>query len=861
MTKIKIPVHVEQVDLTKIYSDIPEERVCRTCVHDANHLWHLKSFEKIERVKAGEKLVDMKCAPDKDFKSVRVLETTTSRGRIVSLNANSAKRTRAIVDTCGQSIRKVCLGCDRFEPVQTRVPYSRDPNVKIIWTEEERNGEVVGVPVTSDGSAVMWWNVTIGGSCTIPVDGMVKDGKRVFCDPTPRKLKIDNPSCANCHWLDYAGEQWQTDYLTINDNAALTPWEREEAKAYVNEDTNYAMAIGLRLRMKQTQPWGRSYFFRARVLREGWHRGMYKYRVQFDENHVTGVLVEDYRFTVHRLDEPDMVAVEILMPHHRMFGLDDQLFRKPLRWPKPAKATYDEPDLKHLVDVNCPRCIFGDLVRWKPCYHHAKGPVLNDATGEIEYTNPEGFKPTWTLPPHGLLHVTMRNGEIVALDGNDNLPVTYNSTDEPDVANAGTFRAQLTMLHAQAYKLYGPEGIEAIDAQFKKLTSKLRRAYRAIPVRPNWYANGGTEPAKPRCTHPAGLNLRRVFADSFGSERTDWNYDNGSANVMAVEEELRVGYRQHHLTPQRLHEEIMSSDAAHPNFDPASNSVVPVNIKLPSQWTRIELRGIGGMTDLDGSPVEDVKRFMDLLDEEVVIGRSGEADRTMTKRMQMFGYDLSRGYYGKRSGADKTSVPSRDRDVVIFGDTEDDQAQVNTDWRCVDCEASYTQDQITDYFYPVCEACGSDLYKLHNARETSNPRQGGGVGNALIADSEAMRQRQRLSSTLCENWALKGSINIVLEDTAGPSRKALTEAQRKLEYTEPDPVEVIKIKQLGLTPEQHKHNAAYWALNEAVIEQRMAYLDEFPQTTNAELAERFPRPKGSIYQPMAAGSLAKMGSV
>lgn len=860
-----LPIHVEQVSLPSLYERVEPELVCRTCTHRDNHLWHMPKLQMFRRIKAGESRADLLCKPDSTTTSVRILETINVRGRQVALNAKSNIRTRAIVDTCGHSMRPECKGCDRFAQEQVAVPYAKS-GAKISWTTQSANGHTKAVAVAADGSDVSWWNVTIGGHCTIPKDGMMKNGRKVYCDPVPRRLKIDNPSCGNCHWLDYVGEQWQTDYLTVNEHAALTPWEREEARKLVDDRVNYPMALGIALKRKQASPVGRAYFYRAKLLKEGMHNGKLKYRVTFTESNVTTVLVDnDWRWTVYHTDDPEIVAVEVHFPFYRKFKLSAHLTKYPLKWPDPPKAQR-VIDGAHLVNAACAALpkdpnnpgasIYCDALRGIPCYYHSKGPVKSDITGEVTFMEPEGIKPTWVYPSHGTLSVVRRNGEIVAVDGNGNLPEPYSD----EVANAGVFRLWITKLRAQALKEYGEDGVKAINRQYWDLQAKLHRSTKAVQLRPSWYANGGTEPSKPRCTHPAGLNLRKVFQDSFGSERTDWDFDHGPLNWMEVDEELRVGYRQHQLTPQRLHEELLATDQAHPNFDPASGVVVE------EEWTWVEtpvvlrLPGIGGMTREDGSYVEDTKEFMDRLDEEVIVGTSGEAVRTMTKRMQMFGYDLSRGYYGKRNGSDKTSVPSRDRDIVIFGDTEDERNDVVTDWRCVDCEATYTQDQIEDYFYPVCKDCGSDLYKLHMAREVPNPRQGGGVGNVYVMDNAAMLQRKRLQATLCPHWKMRGAVHIGLDDTAG-SGKLRGSGFREIVEAEEEPVKVIKIKQLSLSAEQQKSNAEYWAENEKVINARTQYLTDFPETTSAEILRRFPRPKGVIYQPTSAGSLAKMGSV
>jgi len=271
-----------------------------------------------------------------------------------------------------------------------------------------------------------------------------------------------------------------------------------------------------------------------------------------------------------------------------------------------------------------------------------------------------------------------------------------------------------------------------------------------------------------------------------------------------------------------------------------------------------KIEAIGGMYDEDGNPITSTVEFLHRLDEEVKVGHSGETDRMMTVRQQLYGYQLARGYYGKRKGSDKTQLPSFDTDVVIFEDRgEPDQIDVHDAWRCVNCNRTYDQSQIENWFSPTCH-CGQSLYKNHTSRVSYNARATGGIGNALAMDNDSTRQRQMLYANLCPQWRLNtDSAVIKLEDLAGNSKN--------LQET---PV-VIKaqsgptVHKIGgfLSPEHVAANEEYESKRQEIYSQRELYKEQYPETTISELEQKFPLPFGIVYVEKAAGSLAKMGGL
>jgi hypothetical protein len=854
--KRDLPTRYEEVDLTETYVKYPDESVvCRTCIYEANRKWAYAPGEFImELAKGTGDQNELICHTNKVSKTFRVMNTIDPKRQLAALTSVRPETTRALVDSCGHSLKPKCRSCDRFEPVRVAIPYGRY-GAKVSWKVTNKNGEDVFEPYTDDGSDIAWWNKTIGGRCGIGPEGIRKGNEVVFCDPIVKKPRIESPSCANCFYLDQMGEKWQFDYLTVNANAALTPYERERALRSVGPDTTEAQAVGLALYRKQTNPLGRSVWHRASLLKSAYHQGEQKYRVRFDESKVTAVLAEgDPRWTVHGApksyvaDHPGQamsVAVEILHPHHELFRLRLPTRRYALNWPELPKKVRYEAKLEHRRDPNCPRC------RYRTCYYHAKAPVKNILTGEVTFSDPDVHRVDWVTDPRATMKVVLRHGDIMAVDGNGNLPEAYSD----EVANASVFRIYLPSLLAKARRLAGAAGVRAIQGQYSHVRNGLSRATKGYAMRPAWYNNTGAEPSKPTCSHPNGLNLRRVMNDSFGSERTDLNFDLGAMNQMEIDEEIRVGYRQHNLTPQRLQEEEMATILSHPRYDAALGEIPPVEVDWPQDMKVTVIEGIGGMTDANGNPVTTVAEFMEHLDtEDALIGMHGEAERFVSKRMQLYGYDLSRGFFGQRRGHEKTAMPAGDSEMVIFDMTEEpDQVDIEDGWKCVDCGNTYDTGEIADFFYPTC-ACGADLYRNHAARDTLYTRAAGGVGSAILKDTPAMAQRKRLYETVCPQWRLNSKANITLNDVWGiPEKSVEIRTERKTGPT------IHRVPMLNA--EHRKVNDEWQEKMDAVIVQRTSFREQHPEVSNAELLRKFPAPGGTVYQEVAQGSLSKAGSV
>lgn len=858
-------IFIEEISLCEQYSSRPQELVCRTCTKTSDKFW---AHNKVEIVKAKSsndfEASDYACSPSKIWDEVKVLNTTDHNNRVVAIDQESQYKTRAFVETCGHDVRRQCLSCDHFLPIEVDVAPPGKVDSEILFKPVEKNGKLVLEPFSSDGSPVRKWKVAVGGSCSLPVEGIEKNGNRLYCDFSPKGKRVESPSCANCYYLDYAGDQWQFNYLELNDNAALTPWEKEIAlKESETLDVPTWQSLGLALWKKQTQGNGRVLSFTVQILRKDYHQGQLKYKVRFETNNTVAIIAA-YDARVYINDDTeigynrdhDYSAVrrgvaEIMYPFHQQFNLPDNLKVVKRKWPQlPDKIAIENPIWADLVDTSCPRC---SVKKNQPCYYHSKAPRQNIVQGSIEFTKGHQTRTEYVFPAHGIMHVEKRFGDYVAVDGNGNLPEPYSD----NVANATVFRIYLQELIRVAKAKYGNSAVKSITQQYHQVTSLLHFTS-PVKVRPSWLRTSTEEPSKPRCSNPAGLNLRKVFMDSFGSERTDIDFDLGPYNTAIVEEELRVGKRQHAQTPQRLQEEMLATLTSHPRYREELGGVVESGVIWPTDTYVTSIPAIGGMYDESGNPITSTEEFVNRLDDEVALGMAGEVSRNVSVRQQLYGYQLSRGYYGKRRGSDKTHMPAFDEEMVIFADQgEPDQIDATDAWRCVNCDRNYDQVEIVNWLTPTCE-CGHALYKNHMSRVGYNARATGGIGNALVMDNDSMRQKQMLYANLCPKWRLNTQNSVItLSDLSGGTTSTVAET----------PVEIISsgptVHKVGgfLSEEHMQANREYELKRKETYEKREAFKEQYPDATIEEISKRFPLPYGVTYVEKAAGSLAKMGGI
>lgn len=848
-------------------------------MHQGDRTWDIPLSELTTRLKSGETLEEIKCQPTRNEIPVEIRTGGPRR------NITKGDRLHHEFLTCGQSILPKCRGCARFEQVRVRIPFVVDGQIFYVKTTND-TGEVVYVPkgrrtikpMNEDPYTIevepQWWNATVGGFCQIPAEGMEKDGRTVYCDPKPKKLKIDN-TCGNCEFLDWTDESIQFDG-EVNGAARLNRWERFQITQDPNVE-NIGMALGLALYKKQTKPQGRITWHEVNILNVLERNGRRLWEIQTTEGARKKVRIfdGDERFEIYPNEGKTRGALMVRYPGHKLLDLSLPLTKRVRIWPPlpPKKIRHStrvpilarpdicdscKPERSKISRVNGKLKI--RVYHAEPCYFHSKAPVYNIVLQEVEFKHQCDTSNIDELLPVAILKVIqIEDGKVLVVDGNGHKPEPYGT----EVANAAVFRQQLQRLQDDAKRLTGPSGSQQVFSQYLDVVSKLRYQYRTVTMRPSWLVPSSIEANKPFCSHPDGIDFRKMWQDAFGSERVDRRFDEGDFNKTQVEEEWRAGMRDHSMTPQRLQEEILATEFAHKFYDPNLNAVnVPDSLKVdpPESWTTVQIRGIAGMHDDEGNPVEDPEKFVRMLDERVVIGHvpgeeGDEGPRYLTRRQQSFGYTITRGRYGKRKGSDKTAMSALDPDYIIFGyNPDEDDHFVHDAWYCPECKAAYAH--VEDPMDPVCE-CGASLYRNQRST-TNNPRASGGIGVAISTDSARTQQQHRLWSQVCPHWVLRGSNPpIGIDDLDG--------------FDEDEPVmkhwinrSHIRAKTLDVEVGQltAEHKAANNTFLEALAEveaKREAHKKSNEGVSAKELEEMFPTPKLPFYREKIAGSVSKMG--
>lgn len=850
---------ISNLDLSKIYADRSQETICKTCIHHDNRAWKAAGIDLFKAALNGEDVEDLACCQPTQNDIARKAIQTQSYRKVIPLSTEDTSKVVTFLDTCGHQIQPKCNGCERLVRDTVAIPYADE---EILWRLETKENETVKVPYTRSGAPVKIWNATVGGYCSIGTDGISVNGKITHCDPVKRQINI-TPSCNNCAFVDRVGDSWMYDHLSVNNNARLDPYEYYTAyKQAMENGENPIAATNLALYMKQIKGSGLLLTLKGKIV------GAYsilktretRYLVNYE-----GINIQD-RISVFDEDikilsiDPTVTDIVVEVEDIRLYkrGYKPNLKKYNLVWPAlPSKigttAKNTHVDLR--INENCAATKRSDacsITKNKPCYFHAKLPVKNIVTGEITF-HPLVDKTHNIYPPNSFLHIEKIGDNYYALDDENQLPQTYSDT----VANASVFRKWLPSLLVAASRI-SDKAKNDILAQYSDITSKLQRSSIPQKVRPYWLAPSSIEPSKARCTHPDGMDLRKVFGDTFGLERVDFDFDFGSKNTIEVEEEHRVGFRQHEHTPQHLQEEILTNMMLDPAYDHAIGGKLNIDKIIDSDgftYTHLPLSDKCDSTD----------EFYHSLDDEVLSGYvSSEEDkiivnRYISKRQQLFGYSISNGTYGKRKPSDMTQLLAKDPDYIVFDNMYDFSTE-NVKWICLKCKTSFTYENI-NLFDPRCDQCkdSPSLIRNHNVREVVNPRAFGGVGNAYVKASDSMISAMQLNSNLCDKWVFKEIKSNINYETLYGSESAVLQSKGNIETQALDAEHVKIMKVNSISPEQAEINKQYMALVDEAIANREDHLSRNPNTSSAELALLFPTPSGTIYQEKAAGSLSKMG--
>lgn len=197
---------VPQFNIPLLNQDVPANLVCETCEIRSSHLVRVDG--EVHFCKPHEATHTKKVTSDG-----RIIPLGDSGMRLVLDSNGKSKavypRTEAITETCGWTPRSACLSCLHFRPLEA------GKKVVTPWGQTKRETSV------------------IGGSCTLPAEGIIERGRRVHCSFTPKPINLV-PSCLNCEFNVFPTENTEHTGLAVRDGVVirtdLDPWEKEQAR-------------------------------------------------------------------------------------------------------------------------------------------------------------------------------------------------------------------------------------------------------------------------------------------------------------------------------------------------------------------------------------------------------------------------------------------------------------------------------------------------------------------------------------------------------------------------------------------------------------------------------------------------------
>jgi hypothetical protein len=739
-----------------------EAQTCRTCVHSHGRLWNVPLAE-VTAVKGNkEAIAALECSTAKveitrKIRKDGVLVPLSDHARPIvahDLDPMNESREPVFVETCGFQLAPKCRNCARLTATVVKVPHPMYPGS------------------TKD--------VVVAASCSIPAMGIIKDGKRVTCDPKPlNRLARITPSCENCKFRFTTDENWQYESFAVNE-MDLTPYEMEQVRRDAIRRGLVGGQIGgaiNRARLEKYQSIaGRTRWYRGTVVSQApdairvklettqevtfWLQGgepvgytIHRYK---DEEH--GELPLD---AIHIQTVGEVAILQIKLPHNVVFGLVDGPGNDGTRKRMPVfPALPDKPGVQYWTNPDT-----GERKRIWPRpqeYFTSKNPYWNATTESVEF-DPD---PTTEDIPVGewMLHVVNDGTRWRVVDDlwlwHRIMAVMtgYWLTDVDPEPHPAVFRLRLRGLVAIAQTKGGDAAAAAVRSQYHHMVEKLPLGP-SFQNMPNFFRQSSLEPFKDYCSvnlaDPSkGIDFRTTFGDGFGLERTQ--YSRTWAYQMERDQWFRATQPGNEVQGEIMRNEML--DPAWPDRSPDH----------PDQWERLRQDAKVVHLDVFGNEYDDPDEltiedrladsmaYLDWLDEPVERMSPQGHPVYEDRRMQVHGYTM---YRGSRTEASPN--------FVINADEEDIKDRLY----CAACNKTFPLTQLSsqDEYLPVleCPDCGDALFVGRTAAEPSTWIRNSkriGIGTAVAIDSQAYQGRQRLRSTLCESWQFRSNPNIAFDD-------------------------------------------------------------------------------------------------
>lgn len=734
-------------------------QVCRTCTYSGNRLWNVTNSDIIKAKNSGTPLSKLGCEPTKSAIHQRVL---ASREIIDIDDAHPFKSfftengehipTVGMVDSCGWSPSKKCLGCARFNAITIFVRKPAYP------------GALTMKPMP----------VTVGGYCSIPAKGIMVAGRRTTCAPIPKGRDID-PSCLNCRFrFGTYGNTILDDYSRSVVNTDLDPYEMWQARIEGRQSPDNGGIGGAINRWRQEKLSGHRGILSTWPIKitKRYTRMVTKVNPRTGERHeVEQTYAYDFTFRgiakehhiaaddpiedVHLKDGSDLGTLVTLGYGFRNYNLEPGSKYYKLFAPQDfdrVEGVSDyrgEPGTRVFCQDVERKCRMCDHVRNKPCYFHAKNPIFNAADKTYTFANPENvdLTPTvakidvrFTRNSEGGYDVTTKNGQTPS--ASDFFVFFYSHVD------------RLVLGHHDAK-------IEALYKTFSSFKSALRRS--SVPtIRQSQYgSNTGIEPYKQYCAinnhFPyMGLDFREVMGDRFGMERGSLEYSESLTRRMSEDEYIRVWN-----PAERLSEEE----------DTNLNTVLLTPIRPMKEQARKAPEGETITTYLDmfgqvsehGLSDKERAEYVQWLDNPVDGSVGGTSNREA-----VYAYTLYRGM--------------RQNQEELFSLREIEKKDDNdrpTEYVCVKCHSVYAIEEINTFDLSCTKSygkgrkvCGGVLRFYEHQREenvagtrigthnTMPYRRRASTDGAVLADSQSFQEQTRLLRMGCPWWQLNNSSDL-----------------------------------------------------------------------------------------------------
>ncbi|HJS83730.1 MAG TPA: hypothetical protein VJ742_12950 [Nitrososphaera sp.] len=779
---------VAMVDITQAQTGIAESLICITCTNQRR---------RAQKDDYGEVYY---CHPDQ----VRVTRKVTDQGRTIPLKESGAKlvlgsdgkrhierpTTVALAESCGWNPRALCLSCERFRPVEISTAETTP------WGARRRK------------------SYAVTGSCSLPEEGIIVDGRLTHCDFRPKPYNVI-PSCLNCEHNVFPTENTEHTGLAVRDNIVirsdLDTWEMVEARK--TPEPGYAI-WNARQDLFQSDL-SRYRHYEAEVVER---RGVNLIHLRFLDNRhdvlfgldndgctvvaykhfrryyeqntvrrqgVSGRVITDH-ITIQPGQTEDRVMVYLKMdPWREAFDLDSGTRIRPRFIPHPRvtsgiaegackNCTKCQPGAACWRHVRLPgrnayRSNWNGLVpgsrpcpRCSPdhaCYVHARGLRWNPVSESYEFTALRRSENGMVLDrfernPHPVEEAIYC---LRVKDANGSFQVVDGNDNEPAIA---VFKNRVRDLEAAAKKRYGAEAARQVRQQYWDQLDRCR----LLPGQ-----QFETNVSIPAIYHPTPdttfvPQAREHVCVAWLNGEEGINFKDLLGWISMTETRL-TGDFQHGALHQmeideanragnigaRLQEVIDATAKAGQLYDPITGAIR--NPTEAEEFFAQVRRWKVIRYDLAGAPVDDTtwpNGYAQDADVEFFVEWLNEVE--IINEVAVSNRQRFFGYEMSDLGSHSQSDYVKP-EVYKFSELQEHRPEGV--FLCPDCGSRF-EASLVNVLNAECADCAAPLVFDTKHQEVANGERVG-IGTAIHRDSERFMKTRQLGQLLCPNWQLRGS--------------------------------------------------------------------------------------------------------